>query len=391
MTLLQRIPALLLLTLAACDAAESDPGDDPGAPIPGAPVLGAAICSVIVDEVIPASFGWETSLAVDAAGVVHIGSSTQHATRALDGTWAVQEPGFDTLYAASPLLEPGPQGLVVAHGGEGVRVARAQEGSWLSLFDRPREQCSGNPYVEDLEVGADGRILAHTSEGPLLFTPGGAAEEIGALGQRLALDDVGTLELRGGEPLVIVDRFGEHTMAGHGAYVHDVGTSARGEVAVIVGGGEEPGVVAHLREGDGTWSQQPIELVHWTVVDCEDDPSAGQRCTGTHTNIESATVHVAPGADALVVSVVLRDTAFDLEWNRWPAAGGVGSYWGWEGDRIDRHRVVIGTLRDGALHMLPVAVPEPGEDEPAPRVAIDARGDRHILVGSRYLRTSCGG
>lgn len=371
-----------LLAVAACETSESEPGDA----VPDDPVLQAVRCGVISDEVIPGDFGWDVSLAVEESGVVHVAGSSAHAVRGVDGGWQLEESSFGAPYWYSPLLAAGPQGLVVAHVGDGMRVARAQGDTWVSLLDRPQVQCSGSPYIEDLEVGADGRILVQGSEGPLLFAPDGTLEELESGGE-LALDVGGTLRWNGSDPMVLEDRFGTHELEGSDFYVQGAGSTARGEVAVLVQREEPQGLIAHLRDAEGAWTT--VELVGWSDDECPEDPTIGDVCTGSYTNIERATVATA---GELTAVVVLRETTFELAWRCWPTVGNTGGcYHGWEGDRTDRHQVLIGAPSAERSRMVPLDVPEPGEDDPAPVVVVDGEGDRHVLVGDRYLRVGCEG
>jgi hypothetical protein len=363
----------LLGLAAACN-------DDPG--------LGGQ-CVIAHHEALPEKVPvYQHAIAADGEGRVHVAGPSIHLVRAADGSWSREEEAFGVSYFGEVVLASSGSSVIVAHAGNGIRVARGEGDAWTTLFKLSSNQCSGHPYVERVEAADDGSILLASSEGMLRIREGADPESLPYAGA-WAVDGAGLLTCTTGDELRITDGSGEATLPHAFERVLAMAASPRGGAAMLLSRDNEGGVWLVRRSDKGDWNTEPTQLAAWTDVECPDDPTPGAMCSSSFTRVTAA--DVVPAGGALIAFVVLEHGRADRIWSCEPVVGSwEHCYWTWKGEWTYEHDLWMGDLASGEPALHPVALPEAWNlREAHPVAASGADGSLHALFGSSYASIRC--
>ncbi len=365
---------LALVSLLACD--------EPGDPEPASGVS----CGLVEQVALP---GPGEVIAVDRAGGVHVASSSRYWVRAAGADFAEQDLSFGEPYAADPHLMAWGDEIVVAHAGDGVRVARGSAAAWTTMFWRPAVQCSGNPYIDQAEISADGTVILESSEGLHRVREGAELEPL-PRADHWAVDGAGLLAVSTGETLTLTDAGGETILQQAFDRVPHIAVAPDGRALVLLEKHDDPRVWQLHRTADGVWASQATELLSWSESPCPDDPAIGTRCQGSSAFVQAAKIF--PTADSFTVLIALDRNLSDVTYACHPTAGGFGGcYVGWAGDYRSEHEIFLvdaTATAPAVTRILENLVEEDGQPFNVD-AAQSETGDVHVVAGSTYAHFGC--
>jgi hypothetical protein len=364
-------PFLFASLLGACEG-----GD--------APMVAQATCALVEEVALP---GPVEVVAVDRGGSVHVASSSSYWVRSGAGDWAEQELSFGAPYPAYLHVAARGDELVVAHAGDGIRVARGSADAWTTLFSRPAVQCSGNPYVEQMGLMDDGSVIVESSEGLHRVREGAALESL-PRADDWTVDGPGLLTASTGEALTLTDAHGSMTVPEAFDSIHHMAVASDGRALVLLGRVDDPRVWKLHRSADGTWDAAASELLSWPESPCPEDAPSGTRCEASHAFVHKAKVFAT--TDSFVVLVALTRNLGDLVYGCHSPAGNTGGCWvGWDGERRSEHEIYLAQGAPNAPPPMRILEGIAEMDAFSVDAARSESGDVHVVAGSTYARFGC--